>query len=448
MPGLKTGSNRPPRVDAGPDQSFPSVTEFPVNLALDATVTDDGQPAGRLIYRWTQTGGPGPVVIEAADQRVTRVRLPGQGTYTLRLSVSDGALTGSDEVVLTAARSGGEATWVAKGSVWRYLDTGVDPTSAWRTPGFNDSAWKSGKGVLGYGDAGQATPVGFGPNSGAKFITTYFRSKFTVADPASVTALTAQVLRDDGMVVWLNGVQAAKDNLPEGDIGPGTLANSAIGGADETTYFEYRLDPALLRAGENTLAVEVHQNAASSSDLGFDLALVAMVLPSNRAPTVSLGGERLLSAPGTVVLDAQFSDDGLPLPPGVPAFAWTQVSGPGAVGFSDPKSPRTSATFDRPGNYVVAFEAADGVLTTRQELRLQVGSESRRPLVSIEAGLDGLTLRFDAEAGRAHAVEVCEDLATPVWKVLEQVPAVSQAATRRIPVPLSGQARFFRVVVR
>ena len=449
MPGLKTGSNRPPRVDVGPDQSFPSVAEFPVSLALDPAVTDDGQPEGRLTYRWTQTGGPGPVVIEAADQRVTRVRLPGQGTYSLRLSVSDGALTGSDDIVLTAARSGGEATWVAKGSVWRYLDTGVDPTSAWRTPGFNDSAWKSGKGVLGYGDPGQATTVGFGPSSSAKYITTYFRSKFTVADPASVTALTAQVLRDDGMVVWLNGVQAAKDNLPEGDIGPGTLANSAIGGADETTYFEYRLDPALLRAGENTLAVEVHQNAASSSDLGFDFALVAMVLPSNRAPSVSLGSERLLSAPGTVVLDAIFSDDGLPLPPGVPAFQWTQVSGPGTVVFTDPKASRTSAAFDRPGIYVVAFQAADGLLTAREELRVQVGSESRRPLVSVEVGAGGLVLRFDAEAGRAHAVEVCEDLATTSnWKVLEQIPAVSQAATLRLSVPLSGQARFFRVVAR
>ncbi len=447
LPGLTADSNRPPRVDAGPDQDFPSVTEFPQSVSLEGVVSDDGKPGGGLTFRWTQVGGPGPVVIEAQDQRVTRVRLPGQGTYSLRLSVSDGAMSSADEVVLTAGRSTGEVLWIPKGATWRYLDTGVDQGTAWRAPGFDDGSWKSGKGILGYGDATQTT-VGFGPNANAKYPTTYFRTRFQVADPASVTALLCQLLRDDGVVVWLNGVQAAKDNLPEGEVSFATLASTAIGGTDETTYFEFRLDPALLRAGENTLAVEVHQNSASSSDLSFDLSLVATVLPANRAPTVDLGIDRQVAAPGTIILDASFSDDGLPLPPGVPGFEWSQLSGPSPVGFADAKASRTAVTFDRPGEYVLAFQVADGLLSARDELRVRVGGEASRPLLAVESSGTGLVLRFNAEAGRAHAVLVSEDLVRDSWKVFQEVPAVSRSATLQVQVPLSGDARFFRVLVR
>lgn len=448
MPGLPAGANRPPRVDAGPDQVFPAVTQFPQSVVLEGVATDDGQPSASLTFRWSQVGGPGPVLIEAPDQRVTRVRLPGQGTYSVRLTVSDGASSGSDEVVLTAARSTGEATWVPKGSVWRYLDTGVDPGPSWRNPGFDDSGWKSGKGILGYGDAGQATTVGFGSNSSAKYITTWFRLGFTVDDPASVTGLLAQVLRDDGMVVWLNGVQAAKDNLPEGDVIVSTLASNAIGGTDETTYYDFRLDPALLRTGQNTLAVEVHQNSGSSSDLSFDLSLTASVLPSNRAPTVTLGGDRQVSAPGTIQLEAAFTDDGLPLPPGLPDFQWTQSGGPVPVVFGDPKASRTSVTFDRPGEYVIGVQVADGQLVARDSISVRVGESAERPLLGVETSAVGLVLKFNAQVGRTHTVEVSDDLSQGRWSVLERMPAVSQPATLRLPVPLSGDARFFRVIVQ
>ena len=52
---------------------------------------------------------------------------------------------------------------------------------------FNDSGWSTGPAELGYGDAPEgrpeATVVSFGPNAGAKYITTYFRRAFTVSNP-------------------------------------------------------------------------------------------------------------------------------------------------------------------------------------------------------------------------------------------------------------------------
>src|SRR5690242_2895617 len=71
---------------------------------------------------------------------------------------------------------------VPRGSVWRYLDTGTNLGSSWVTPGFNDSLWLSGPARLGYGGDTEATTISFGPNAAAKYITTYFRRTFDVAD--------------------------------------------------------------------------------------------------------------------------------------------------------------------------------------------------------------------------------------------------------------------------
>jgi hypothetical protein len=73
------------------------------------------------------------------------------------------------------------------------------------------------------------------------------------------------------------GVEVARENLPEGDLTDATLALASIGSADETSYFDVVLDPAWVVEGTNTLAVEVHQSAPDSSDLGFDLAVTGQV---------------------------------------------------------------------------------------------------------------------------------------------------------------------------
>ena len=63
----------------------------------------------------------------------------------------------------------------------------------------------SGDAELGYGDGDEQTVVSYGPDSGNKYITTYFRHEFTVTDAASLGGLTLRIQRDDGAVVYLNG---------------------------------------------------------------------------------------------------------------------------------------------------------------------------------------------------------------------------------------------------
>jgi len=184
----------------------------------------------------------------------------------LSRSLALGALLAFESLALSAA-----STLVARGSAWRYLDDGSDQGSAWRAPGFTDGAWSSGAAQLGYGDGDEATVVGFGPSATAKYVTTYFRRAFAVADPAAITRLDLSLVRDDGAVVYLNGDEIWRGNMPTGVVTYTTLALAAL--SDETTFHQTNLSPALLRAGTNVLAVEIHQVNGQSSDVSFDLLL-------------------------------------------------------------------------------------------------------------------------------------------------------------------------------
>ncbi|MDQ5858239.1 MAG: metallophosphoesterase [Acidobacteriota bacterium] len=162
---------------------------------------------------------------------------------------------------------------VPTGSVWKYLDNGTNQGTAWRAAGFADGAWASGGAQLGYGDGDEATVVSFGPNASAKYVTTYFRRAFTVADPSAFAAFGLRLLRDDGAVVYLNGAEVFRNNMPAGAIASTTLASVALGGVDETTFVTASLPVSSLATGTNVLAVEIHQANGTSTDVSFDLEL-------------------------------------------------------------------------------------------------------------------------------------------------------------------------------
>ncbi|MDQ3063515.1 MAG: hypothetical protein M3R14_11755, partial [Acidobacteriota bacterium] len=112
-----------------------------------------------------------------------------------------------------------QTTLVARGSAWKYLDNGSNQGTAWSSPAFDDSSWASGNAQLGYGDGDETTIVSYGGNPNAKFITTYFRKAFTIANPADFASLNLGILRDDGAVVYLNGTEVYRTNMPTGAVG-------------------------------------------------------------------------------------------------------------------------------------------------------------------------------------------------------------------------------------
>ncbi len=169
-----------------------------------------------------------------------------------------------------------EVSVLAAGQVWRYWDAATAPPAGWALPEFDDAAWSSGAAPLGYGDPHYLTVTDGGTDPSARPITQWFRLRFTVADLDLVGARLSLV-RDDGAAVYLDGVEVVRSNLPTGTLGAETLATTSVGDASETSATPYPLDPTLLGPGAHVLAVEVHQHAPTSSDLGFDLSLSGSV---------------------------------------------------------------------------------------------------------------------------------------------------------------------------
>ena len=173
---------------------------------------------------------------------------------------------------------GQESTLVPVGALWRHLDDGSDTGTTWREPLFDDSAWAEGPAQLGYGDGDEATVVQSGPKD-AHFVTTYFRHRFDVASASAVEKLTLSLLRDDGAVVYLNGAEVFRSNLPPGPIDALTLASSNVSSGGEDDFHTSFVSPCLLSSGANVLGVEVHQASPTSADVSFDLSLVADASP-------------------------------------------------------------------------------------------------------------------------------------------------------------------------
>jgi len=179
---------------------------------------------------------------------------------------------------LAASSSGGSTLTIliASNAVWKYLDNGSDQGNAWTAVAYNDTAWASGAAILGYAGGHETTTVSYGPNSSAKYITTYFRRHFTVSDPSSIISLTASLLRDDGGVVYLNGAEVFRSNMPTGAVDYLTPAPMSVVSPDKSLFHDSPpLDSGLLLAGDNVVAVEIHQHSGSSTAMDFALQLIS-----------------------------------------------------------------------------------------------------------------------------------------------------------------------------
>jgi hypothetical protein len=168
------------------------------------------------------------------------------------------------------------STLVASGSTWRYRDTGLTPTADWTTVGYDQSGWSEGLAPLGYGGKGEVTSVGFGGDAQNRHRTTWFRQTFAVTDPAAFDALRVELQRDDGAIVYLNGTELIRTNLPSTSVTNTTLATTDIAGAGETAWHTYLVPATALRGGANVVAVELHQSAPNSSDLFFNLRIAGI----------------------------------------------------------------------------------------------------------------------------------------------------------------------------
>lgn len=175
-------------------------------------------------------------------------------------------------------------------TAWKFLDNGSNQGTAWAATGFNDASWASGNTILGYGDADTDLPnhqVGYGGDTQNKYVTTYFRKSFNVANPAAYSSLSLSLIYDDGAVVYLNGTEITRQGMPAGSITYTTLATADVAAPNERVWSSVNVGTTQLLAGNNVIAVEIHQRLVTSSDIAMNLLLKGNT--STVAPTVSRG---------------------------------------------------------------------------------------------------------------------------------------------------------------
>src|ERR1043165_573488 len=178
-------------------------------------------------------------------------------------------------VLFCAKAQGQSAVLSATNSLWRYLDDGSDQGYDWIDPSYIDDFWRTGAAKLGYGDSNDVTVVSYGLDPNSKYITTYFRQFFQATNASRITNLTVRLLRQDGAVMYLNGEEILRSNMPDEFIDYLTPASDPVSGTQANTFYSSSLDPSLLLEGNNLLSVEIHLFAQDSPAMGFDLELLA-----------------------------------------------------------------------------------------------------------------------------------------------------------------------------
>ncbi len=215
------------------------------------------------------------------------------------------------------------------GAIWQYLVTSGDPDPSWKSnPLFNDTnpPWYDGASPLGYGEQGDIVPPATKPPTvvdqggtcldecvgtvatspscktcTAKSITTYFRKKVNLANVAG-SSFSLRYQRDDGILVYINGTERVRENLPAGTITYSTTATAIPNNAEELTWVTVPVQASWFAEGQNLIAVEIHQTSATSSDIRFNMELLQApnTVSITRGPYLQLGTSSGASSGATV----------------------------------------------------------------------------------------------------------------------------------------------------
>jgi hypothetical protein len=369
--GVSLTANRRPSVDAGPGGTI----ILPATANLDGTVSDDGlpNPPGAIqSLVWSKESGPGSVSFGDAGSVDTTADFSEPGTYVLRLTVSDGELTGTDTttVVATDASSAGypleyriasgtdDVEEKAGGSISvtssdleMTLDSDVQKIglrfNAVRIPQGERivRAWVQFKVDEATSETTSLLIQGHAADSAGPFLSTALNVSSRPRTSASV-AWTPAPWPTVGEVGPNQKTPDLAPIIQEIVNRPGWASGNSI---------------ALIITGTGKRVAKAYEGLPAGAAL---LHVETATPPVNGIPVVSAGADQTIRMPAGVVLDATVTDDGLPNPPGAVTTLWVKESGPGTgvVTFANPSSIDTTATFSQPGRYVLELEANDGEL--------------------------------------------------------------------------------------
>lgn len=212
-------------------------------------------------------------------------------------------------------------------NLWRYNENGTDLGTGWRATGYLDTSWSSGRALFYHGNAPTKMPIPVQTTLTFKSPeqwTYYFRSHFNYSGSLNDLTLTLTQIIDDGIVVYLNGNEVYRKNMPNGTISYSTPSTTTV--SDATESVASNIPATGIVAGDNVIAVEVHQANLSSSDIA--MALAVDVVSSQTNVISNPGG----SAP--IVLNEVFAKNVSVRNPTGSTADWVEIFNPGTNALS------------------------------------------------------------------------------------------------------------------
>ena len=161
---------------------------------------------------------------------------------------------------------------IHKNSEWSYLDSGDNLDKVdWTSLNFDSSNWKKGKAEFGYGDGDETTIAEKGSTTTSKYRNTiYFLKNFNINN-TTPKSMIINLLRDDGAVVYLNGEELFRSNMPSGTIRYRTYSLKRNSTKSSQIFYSHFVEQPTLKTGKNVLAVEVHRGFRTDKDISFNL---------------------------------------------------------------------------------------------------------------------------------------------------------------------------------
>lgn len=253
-----------PPVNEAPTASFTAaVTDRTVSLDARSSTDDVG------LVSWTWSMGDGTTL---SGERVTHT-YERSGDYTVTLTVRDTDGLTSISTRRVTATSTSSTHVVQPGAQWKWYYRAAAPPSTWRTTSFDDGSWSSGAGHLGWGAPEVVTNIDTFADPTDRPVTAYFRRSFQVDRATDVVGLKITTIADDGAVIYVNGVEVARQNMRDGAVTHTTYAPTARRHAvASASPLVIEVPVSLLVSGANVISAETHVNFRRTADLTFDLS--------------------------------------------------------------------------------------------------------------------------------------------------------------------------------
>ena len=200
-------------------------------------------------------------------------------------------------------------TLIPTESEWKYYDQGSLDGINWTASNYDDAAWDSGQAPLGYyvgGDRYTNTYLDYGGNTNNKRPTYYFRKTLTLGEtPTSEDVFTLSFSIDDGYIIYVNGTEAGRYNMPSGTVTYNSYATSyAPNNPDSGSQ---TLDASLFKKGSNVIAVEIHNNSANSTDIYWEGSLTQSTIDTDGS-IICTDEEYEMPSSGDMILEACYEE--------------------------------------------------------------------------------------------------------------------------------------------